>query len=92
MPIEVNIKDTVFSKQIYDAGNRFACDQFLHSIGVLMARNDIDLEGKHTDILFNLSPRELSDLNVLLHHGDKSNILAFLDGPRVSTARGSGTI
>jgi hypothetical protein len=88
MPLELNIENTVFSKQIYDAGVRAACDQFMHSLGALMAKNDIVLDDRHLEVVFSLSPRELSDLNILLHKGDKTVILSFLDGPRNAEPRG----
>ncbi len=89
MPLEVNIENTTFTKQVYDEGVRFALNQFAHSIGYVMGRNGIFLGGRHLKELYLLSPREMSDLNVLLHDGDKAAVVAFLDGPRDATPRGS---
>jgi hypothetical protein len=90
MPLELNIENTVFSKQIFDAGARSACDQFMHSIGFLMGRKAIVLGEEQRETLFGLSPRELSDLNLLLHRGDRAKVIAFLEEPRETEPRGRG--
>lgn len=60
----------------------------MHSIGILMAKKDIDLGDRHRAVLLNLSARDISDLDILLHLGGKAAILTFLDGPRNAEPRG----
>lgn len=92
MTLDINIEKTTFSKQIYDAGKRAACDEFMHSIGYMMGYKQIKLNEDQKQIIFQLSARELSDLNLLLHKdGTEAEVIAFLESPRNSTPRSGRT-
>ena len=88
MPLDFDIENTVFTKQIYNAGKQFACEQFMHSLGVIMGKKRIHLDERRQGILFHLSPRELSDFNVVISLDGQKEVYAFLDGERDASPRG----
>jgi hypothetical protein len=87
MSLEANTENRDLSKQTFDDGVRFALNQFVHSVGYLLGKKGIHLDGQHLKELFHLSPREMSDLNILLHQGEKASVVAFLDSTRDATPR-----